>query len=398
MKKTKIYYNEAKYEKANKLFDYFINSCEITTPPKPTFDNFQVSTITCVSTIGQTVNIQKFFELLNVSPINAHNHIYNNIHNNTPTTILPIYKTNLSNLTNACNEENHNCDIIYAKYSHALKGKKKKQKKNDMVRFKGNNQLFTNQMSIGFRCNNKEHLHKNPISVKVFRNGRIQMTGCKNMKEINIMYNKLYNELLKVNKINRNNMNNNNNIIAENSTKIRNNTNINTNNNNIVKNNTKVSNKTNINTNNHNKNHSPFAKHTTHDIVQNILPFDPKLVQIEMINGTFYVNQSLDLNQVLKMFMTEYSHKEVFIIQNKKSPLNLSVKMLGYFDEKKKKDKIPSVFIYNTGAINIIATKKPILIKTYHFIKNNLEKWWDDIVEKKIIYNDNVLENDPLFK
>ena len=83
---------------------------------------------------------------------------------------------------------------------------------------------------------------------------------------------------------------------------------------------------------------------------------------------------------------------------NKKSPLNLSVKMLGYFDEKKKKDKIPSVFIYNTGAINIIATKKHILIKTYHFIKNNLEKWWDNIVEKKIIYNDDILLNDPLFK
>lgn len=343
IKKSKTYYDENKYKNANKLFDYFINHCEITTPPRTIFDNFQVSTITCVSTIGQMVNIQKFFELLNVNH-NATNKPSTNCSHCVDSSDNNSFADQVIDNNSFVGQVIDNSDIIYAKYSHSLKGKKKKGKKNDTVRFKGNNQLFTNQMSIGFRCNNTQHLHKNPISVKVFRNGRIQMTGCKNMEEIHIMYDKLYNKLVQIN-----------------------------------------------------NNYLKTSKVGNANIVQNIQPFDEKQVQIEMINGTFYVNQALDLNQVLKMFMREYSHKQVFIIQNKKSPLNLSVKMLGYFDEKKKKDKIPSVFIYNTGAINIIATKKHILIKTYHFIKNNLEKWWDQIVEKKIIYNDQILKNDPVF-
>ena len=99
------------------------------------------------------------------------------------------------------------------------------------------------------------------------------------------------------------------------------------------------------------------------------IPFDEKNILIEMINGTFYINQSLDLSKVLEIFQQRYTHEQVFVIQNKKSPLNFSIKLLGYFDHKKKTLKMPSVFIYNTGAINIIATKKEISYQTYEFMK-----------------------------
>ena len=327
--KSKLYYNASKYKSANDLFNHFIDQCDIITPPRSVFDDFQVSTITCVSTIGKMVNIQKFFDELDI-------------------TTSP--------------------DIVYAKYSHCLKGIKKKTKKIDATKLRGNNQLFTNQMSIGFRCNDPRHLHKNPISVKVFRNGRIQMTGCKNMDEIQIMYGKLHDELSEIQKKHEMHQ------IHEEIEKTQH---AQSENNEHVENNDK-----------NDKN----DKNNDEMIVEDLLQFEVTDVQIEMINGTFYVNESLNLNQVLKMFMQEYSHQDVFIIQNKKSPLNLSVKMLGYFDEKKQKDKIPSVFIYNTGAINIIATKQPILMKTYEFIKSNLEKWWDRIVETKIVYNSEILK------
>ena len=275
------YYDSKKYATAIAKFNHFIETCTVITPKSRAFSNFQISTITCISTIGDKVNIQQFFEEL----------------------------------------DEKDDDIMYAKYSHFIKGVKKKP--SEKCRGKNNNnQLFSNQMSIGFSCENPKHSHKNPISVKVFRNGRIQMTGCKNMEEIDIIYNKLAQKLMRC----------------------------------------------------------------SITVVDNLAKFHPDRIEIEMINGTFYVNESLNLDQVLQMFLEHYTHETVFIIQNKKSPLNLSIKQFGYFDTKKKKDKIPSVFIYNTGAINIIATKTDILYQTYEFVKENLELWWDQVVEKKIIF------------
>lgn len=281
MSSSSSFYDKQKYAGAINQFDKYIGSCEIVTPKHKKFGSFKISTITCVSTIAPNIDIEKLFKIV---------------------------------------DEKNDDDIVYVKYSNDIKGEKK-TRRNPLKRIKGKNQLFSNQMSFGFKCPfDHIHQHKNPISVKVFRNGRIQMTGCKNMTEIRFMYNKLTTQIFKMD-----------------------------------------------------KNHIIF-------------PFTEDNILVEMINGTFYINQSLDLNKVLETFEQKYTHEQVFVIQNKKSPLNFSIKLLGYFDKKKSKDKIPSVFIYNTGAINIIATKKDILYQTYEFMKQNITENWEKIIEKKIIY------------
>ena len=267
------HYDKQKYQQAIQQFDAFLQQCTIVSPVEPQIGKLKISTITCVCQISSKISIETLFPRLE-----------------------PI--------------ENN---IIYVEYSNCLKGLKKSGAKKNK---KKNNQLFSNQMSIGFACVNKTHTHKNPISVKIFRNGRIQMTGCKNVDEIQNVYERLAKLILPL----------------------------------------------------------------------KTFPFHKKNVKIEMINATFYVNQILNLHKVLKLFSTKYSHTVVFPIQNKTSPLNLSIKKYSYMDEKKQKDKIPSVFIYNTGAINIIATKDSILQDTYNFIKVNLETNWDEIVQKQIIF------------
>lgn len=293
------HYDVKKYKKANLLFDSFIENCAISTPEQKQFGEFKVSTITCVSSIGTKIDIKNFYEAI----------------------------------------DENDTDIIYAKYSNNIKGNKPVKNKKKNRKTGSNNQLFSNQTSLGFRCIDATHTHKNPISMKIFRNGRIQVTGCKDINEIKNMYLKLHHKINKLQK----NMD----LIQD------------------LEN---------------------FQKQVTH--------IDDDIINIEMINGTFYINQTLDLSKVLEMFLKKYTHDEVFIIQNKKSPLNFSIKLLGYFDKKKCKDKIPSVFIYNTGAINIIATKKHILYETYQFMKKNLEEMWSEIIEKKIIYNDKYLNEE----
>ena len=305
--KNMQYYDTSKYNKANLLFEKFINSCEIEKVHKKSFRDFKISTITCVSTIATDVNIKRLCQYLNVEPKN---------------------------------------DIVYIESQDLVKGFKKRKKikpKNaKKVKKKGKNQLFSNQMSIGIKCHNKNHVHNNPVSIKVFKNGRIQMTGCKDMEEIEIMYKTLYNNMRNVKE-------------------------------------------------EFYLNDQKFCIPT----VENIIPFNKKNIKIEMINGTFYVNANLDLNKVIDVFQSQYSHEEVFIVKNKKSPLNFSIKLFGYLDKNKKKNKIPSVFIYNTGSINIIATSHDILEKTYQFIKTNIEENYDNIIEKKLKFNNNFFLHYP---
>jgi hypothetical protein len=58
---------------------------------------------------------------------------------------------------------------------------------------------FNNQLSLGFSCNNKVHNHTNPVSIKIFNNGNIQLTGCKDKEEILYIYNYIINNIKKIN-------------------------------------------------------------------------------------------------------------------------------------------------------------------------------------------------------
>lgn len=77
------------------------------------------------------------------------------------------------------------------KYEKDIKIKKDKRKQN-----KGNS--FSNQLIIGYDCNIKSHNHNNPVSIKIFNNGLIQMTGCKSETEIYNIYNLLYNIIVNI--------------------------------------------------------------------------------------------------------------------------------------------------------------------------------------------------------
>jgi len=123
--------------------------------------------------------------------------------------------------------------------------------------------------------------------------------------------------------------------------------------------------------------------------VVGIKKFDKKNIKIEMINGTFYLNCVINLINLIHIIQKKYSYNEIFITKLRKSPISLSIKLFSYFDETKKKNKIPTVFIYNTGSVNIIATSYDMLFKTFDFIKDIIQKNFDDIAQKKIILNDN---------
>lgn len=272
-----IFYDVQKYKNAIEEFDEFAAKCEFEPVESVSFGDFSISTITCIAKLAEIVSIEQLFYRLN-------------------------------------NDDK----IAYLRYSNNARGIEPKK---SMKELSPKNQLFANQMSIGFNCSAPHHKHKNPISVKVFRNGCVQMTGCKDNNEIHHVYKHLVKRFLQ------------------------------------------------------------FP-----DIVNGVKEFNDSNVNVEMINGTFYVNHHLDLKKVLRVFTSKYRHDQVFVIQNKRSPLNFSIKMFGYFDKVKKKDKIPSVFIYNTGAINIIATKQTILDKTYNFMVDMLKTHWEDVVHREMIF------------
>ena len=296
-------YNLDKYEAGNALFDKYICSCNHKKAEDLSFTPFKVSTITSVSKIAESVDIKRLCQYLQ------------------------------------CDDR-----IQYIKSKDLLKGKKKpKPEKKSVKKKKGKNQLFSNQMSIGLVCKNPKHEHKNPISVKVFKNGTIQMTGCKTLKEIETMYKILYDRLVQIPRVF---------YLGERSIII--------------------------------------------ETVKNPIPYKEENIHIEMLNGTFYIKSRLNLNKIIQCFQRDYSHKEVFINKPTKSKLTLSISKFSYIEKKKLKE--PSCGIFNTGGINIIATKKDIFRKTYQFIKKHLKKYYEEIAERKIAMNDDFFESEEYRK
>ena len=266
------YYDPVKYADAKAKFAKFLQECKYEAPPKLDIGPLEISTITNIGKIAPSIDILTLYSKLELSD-----------------------------------------QIIYIKYCNNIKGNCKTAKTK-----KKQNQLFSNQISIGMKCSDSKHVHKNPVCGKLFKNGMLQCTGCKSLDEIEMMYNMLRKILIRCG------------IEA--------------------------------------------------------YEFDKTNVQLEMINATFYVSIPIDLQATNCLLSKEYEKKDIFCIQGKSSPLSISLKSLGYFDEKKKKDKVPSVFIYNTGAINIIATKLDILEQSYKLLVEILTKHWKVIAQKKIVY------------
>lgn len=222
------YYNLEEFSTANSLFEEFLSKCEIIVPKKVPQDNFKISTMTIVTNICDSINVKMVFQRLKLDN-----------------------------------------DIIYIESGDKkVRGIKKvnkssyKKKKKDVKdkRKLGKGCPFSNQISIGFNCSIKCHVHNNPICVKIFKNGRVQMTGCKDGEEIKTIYNKLYNKLNSIN--------------------------------------------TNFSLNEQIINIYPF---------RNLKKYNDLIIKSEMINGTFSVNCKIDLHKMLKKISEMYSDKEIYI-------------------------------------------------------------------------------------
>jgi len=305
------YYDENKYKVSNRLFDDFLNQCILEEPVEKEFGEFTISTITFYAQLCEEINMRRLFQHLDES----------------------------------------DKDIEYIEYGKIVKGKREKkkpkkekeEKPNKDKRKNGKNSPFSNQMSIGLL---RDEPGLNSLCAKIFKNGKLHVTGAKSMVEIEQMYNKLYNKLTSINTT----------YILDN-------------------------------------------KPITINTVSNMNKYDSEKIRIEMVNGTFRINGHIDLVNLVNLIEEKYSHEEVFITKNnKKTPIICSLKMYSRFDENKQKHKIPSLFIHNSGSINISSSTIDTVYQSYEFIRNFLNDNYNDIIERKIIFDESFFENYQEYK
>ena len=236
-----------------------------------------------------------------------------------------------------------NEDIIYIECGKQQKGNKSKKKtkyskkeqagrldKRKLCRGKP----LSNQISIGL--NGIEPGHKNPVCLKIFKNGNIQLTGCKSLKEGRDLYEKIYNYIKNVNTE----------FTLENSD----------------------------------------IKYKIIPVKNMILPKDLSL-DSEMINASYNLNFQINQKKLNELLNKHYKNNEIFVTYDScvSSPavrcylMNMSV-----YDERKKKKKQPSCFIYRSGSVNIIVWKEDMLKGAYDFINDFIKKHFREILNQDI--------------
>ena len=307
MSELEEYYNIDEFKEANDLFENFLLKCNYIHSEKIKQGNFKISTMTVTSNFCDYVNIKMIYQRLKME----------------------------ENIVYIENSKEH---IRGIKKSKKKVYKKKAIKKNNDKRKLGKGNPFSNQISIGFTCNNCNHVHNNPICVKIFKNGNIQMTGCKDIEEVEIVYNQLYTSIYNINT-----------EFSLNDKKIQ-----------------------------------IYA-------VKNIKKFKDITIKIEMINGTFKSNFKIDLNKLHLKLKEHYSEEDIFINCEKKTTLICYMKKFKVINKKQRKEKSPSIFIYNTGAINIIAINKEILMNTYNLISTFIDTHFEEIVQIEMEYNEDLI-------
>lgn len=235
-----------------------------------------------------------------------------------------------------------NSDIIYTECGKQYKGNKVKKKakytKKEQTqkldkRKLGRGKPLSNQISIGMKgiVDN----HKNPVCLKMFKNGKIQLTGCKTITEGNQLYEKLYNYIKKI------------------PTKF-------------------------------------YLNETEYKIepIKNMIHPKELKLKTEMINATYDLNFEIKQNILEKLLKKKYDNDEIFVTFDAcvSSPavrcylMNMSI-----YDERKKKKKQPAIFVYRSGSCNIIVWKMDLLDKAYNFINSFIQENF------KKIYNQDIL-------
>jgi len=153
------YYNLEIFHDANNEFEKYLKKCKIVQEDM-NFEDFNISTITCIITIADFLNIKVLYEQLEISN-----------------------------------------DIIYLEYKNKVKGEKKKkiikETKTKDKRMKKKGKTFANQLSIGFNC--IRHNHKKPICLKIFSKGSMTLTGVKDKEEIDYVLEVLIKKIKNIN-------------------------------------------------------------------------------------------------------------------------------------------------------------------------------------------------------
>lgn len=205
-----------------------------------------------------------------------------------------------------------------------LKTKKKSSVKN-----------FYNQVTILMKPMNNPI--RNYINIKVFKNGSLQMTGCKDMND----FNNVTTTLIKILSRGRDMKNEKGKSI-----------------------------------------HVDFI-----DNPKNIGIYDAK---IRMINSNFKLDYKIDRKKLTRLLKKNHrqgtSDKEIGYVECKYEPTSghSCVNIKFKYDDKHK----PSIFVFQTGAIIITGAKNlPQIIMAYYFIHKILNKYYDEIRIIELDYN-----------
>ena len=197
-----------------------------------------------------------------------------------------------------------------------IKSKKKPSTKN-----------FYNQVTILMKPTNNPT--RNYINIKVFKNGSLQMTGCKDMDD----FNNVTTTLIKILKRGRN-----------------------------------------IKGKNGKTTHIDFI-----DSPKQIGMFD---VKIRMINSNFKLDYKVDRKKLARLLKKNHrkntKDKDIGYVECKYDPAggHSCVNIKHRYDDKSK----PSIFVFQTGAIIITGAKNlNHIIAAYHFIHRILNKYYDEI-------------------
>lgn len=192
-----------------------------------------------------------------------------------------------------------------------IKAKKKPSKK-----------IFYNQVTILMKPTNNPD--RNYINIKVFKNGSLQMTGCKDMEDFNNVSDRLIRILKKGKDINGQ--------------------------------------------------HFKYIKEP-----KKIGVFD---VRIRMINSNFRLDYKIDRKILARLLRKNHSLKskdpDLGYIEHKYDPTggHSCVNIKFHYDENNR----PSIFVFQTGAIIITGAKNlHHIIKAYRFVKEILDRYYHEI-------------------
>lgn len=204
--------------------------------------------------------------------------------------------------------------------------KKEKNKRNNNQNIKKNTNSFYNQITVIMRIghgkiNNWEEEPK--INLKLFKNGSIQMSGCKNITGINIALNKLLFKLRQERAEKKNN------IIQD-----------------II-------------------------------FVEDAAKLDVSHFKVDMINSNYQVNIQIDRAKLIKLLTLKK-------IKSSYEPCIRACVIIKYIPlENNKEEKEISIFVFQKGNIIITGAKtKEHIVSAYKYINNILLTHYDDIHKK----------------